>query len=157
MRSGLANILEQVPSVQFDLKCLQSSLFKQSDVCLASPRVSLVLVPAPQVALASFPKALPYGSLSRLVLLRTHPFTVAGGRSGLRHRTARRDAWSRRCVPCLCPPDHAHMSVWETLDAEAQTVTPNHLSSFWTSSFGLPSSISHIGATGNFGRVTKEG
>lgn len=56
-RSSLTNILAHVPSVQFNLGWPQSTPFKWLDMCLASPCVSLVLVPAPQVALVSFPNA----------------------------------------------------------------------------------------------------
>lgn len=100
----------------------------KSDMCLASTK-SLVLVLALQVVLASFMKALLYGSLSRLVLSGLPSFTVAGGWSGFQHCTALKDAWSHRYVLCLCPPGRAHISAWKTLDAEAQTVTPKHLSS----------------------------
>lgn len=71
---------------------------------LASTQVSVVLVPSPQVALASFLKALPYGSCSRLVLLCMSFCCGGGGRQWGFSSTQLCGMPGTVGVCCLCPP-----------------------------------------------------
>lgn len=54
------------------------------------------------------------------------------------------------CCACVLPATL-------TLDAEAQTVTSNHLSSFGLVPLAFLSNISQMRVTGKFARVTKAG
>lgn len=87
------------------------------------------------------PQSLLHPWLCRLMLPRMCPVAVVGGRPGPQHHTALSAGWNCRCVLCLCPPGHAHVSAWKTLDAEVQTVTPNHLLSFGLVPLAFPQAL----------------